>query len=234
VSGGATSPPPSPPPAAAPEPQVSPLQAQLADGIRLFDLGEFYAAAGRLRNLPNLKSAPVDTQTTALKYLAFSYCVTNRRTLCQEQFEAALKLDPKFDLAPAERGHPIWKVVFERAKASQPKAAPAKGAEPKAAPRPDEVKTQAAAPPPVPTPPSPLPPLPPAPTAKGQAGGPQPAKAQDPPKQAPKGQTPSATNAKSSSAKAQSSSAKSQKGASKKGQADARATQPEPPPMTPQ
>ena len=51
-----------------------------------------------------------------MKYLAFSYCVTNRRTLCQQQFEAALRVDPRFELAPAERGHPIWKVHYERAK----------------------------------------------------------------------------------------------------------------------
>ena len=115
-------PPPSP---AAPEaPPTTPLQSQLGDGIRLFEQGEFYAAAGRLRNLPDLQSASKATQIIALKYLAFSYCVTNRRTLCRQQFESALKLDPNFELAPAERGHPIWKVVYERAKNAMRKAPP--------------------------------------------------------------------------------------------------------------
>lgn len=104
------------PPPPDPVPAPSALQIQLADAIRLFDAGDFYLAAGRLRNLPELNSASVETQLTAMKYLAFSYCVTNRRTLCQQQFEAALRVDPKFELAPAERGHPIWKVHFERAK----------------------------------------------------------------------------------------------------------------------
>ena len=109
--------------ASAPPPPQSALQIQLADGIRLFEQGEFYAAAGRLRNLPDLSNASVATRTTAHKYLAFSYCVTNRRTLCQQQFESALRLDPKFELAPAERGHPIWKVVYERAKTAASAAA---------------------------------------------------------------------------------------------------------------
>ena len=111
------------PVAASEPPPQSALQVQLADGIRLFEQGEFYAAAGRLRNLPDLSNASVATRTTAHKYLAFSYCVTNRRTLCQQQFETAIRLDPKFELAPAERGHPIWKVVYERAKTAASNAA---------------------------------------------------------------------------------------------------------------
>ena len=118
-------------PAPRPEPPPPPtaLQIQLAEAIRLFDAGEFYAAAGRLRNLPDLNGANVETQLTAMKYLAFSYCVTNRRTLCQQQFEAALKVDPKFELAPAERGHPIWKVHFERAKLAVAKGSAPKGSD---------------------------------------------------------------------------------------------------------
>ena len=120
-------------PTPAPQPEAPPpltaLQTQLAEAIRLFDAGEFYLAAGRLRNLPDLNAANVETQLTAMKYLAFSYCVTNRRTLCQQQFEAALKVDPKFELAPAERGHPIWKVHFERAKLAVAAGSGSKGSD---------------------------------------------------------------------------------------------------------
>lgn len=120
-------------PTPAPQPEAPPpptaLQTQLAEAIRLFDAGEFYLAAGRLRNLPDLNTANVETQLTAMKYLAFSYCVTNRRTLCQQQFEAALKVDPKFELAPAERGHPIWKVHFERAKLAVAAGSASKGSD---------------------------------------------------------------------------------------------------------
>jgi hypothetical protein len=48
--------------------------------------------------------------------MAFSYCVTSRQTLCRQQFEKALKIDPAFDLAPGEKGHPLWGAVFDRAK----------------------------------------------------------------------------------------------------------------------
>ena len=120
---------PNPAPQTDPQPLSTSIQSQLADAIRLFDAGEFYLAAGRLRNLPDLNSANVETQLMAMKYLAFSYCVTNRRTLCQQQFEAALRVDPKFELAPAERGHPIWKVHFERAKSAMVAAPAPKGSD---------------------------------------------------------------------------------------------------------
>ena len=105
-------------------PPQSPLQIQLKEGIRLFDQGEFYSAIGKLRGLPNIQSASVDTQITAIKYLAFSYCVTKRQTMCQQQFETAFRLNPNFELAPAERGHPIWKIYYERARGATHKAPP--------------------------------------------------------------------------------------------------------------
>jgi hypothetical protein len=94
-------------------------QRDLADGIKLFQKGDFHAAIGKLGGVAESGAAGTDVQTMALRYLAFSYCVTKRRAQCQAQFEAALKLDPAFDLAPAERGHPLWGPVFERAKKTQ-------------------------------------------------------------------------------------------------------------------
>ena len=55
-------------------------------------------------------------KVAAHKYLAFSYCVTNRRTLCRQQFVDAIKIDPLFQLEPAEKTHPIWGPEFDRAK----------------------------------------------------------------------------------------------------------------------
>ena len=52
----------------------------------------------------------------SLKYMAFSYCVTSRQTLCKQQFDKAFKISPTFDLAPGEKGHPLWTPMFERAK----------------------------------------------------------------------------------------------------------------------
>jgi hypothetical protein len=107
-----------PPAPAAPAPAVtqSAAQRELAEGIQLYDAGDYTAAINKLGNSPEIPNASVEIQTTALKYLAFSFCVTRRTTQCRTQFEHAFKLDPAFDLAPAERGHPLWGPVFERGK----------------------------------------------------------------------------------------------------------------------
>jgi hypothetical protein len=88
----------------------------LAEGIDLYDLGDFNAAIKKLGSSAEIASASTPVQTKALKYLAFSYCVTNRTTLCRTQFEKAVKLNPAFDLEPGEKGHPQWGPVFNRVK----------------------------------------------------------------------------------------------------------------------
>ncbi|WP_211453163.1 TssQ family T6SS-associated lipoprotein [Collimonas antrihumi] len=98
----------------APEPVAPP--AALNDGIALYNKGNYSAAIKRLANAPEIWSADIAFQTEALKTMAFSYCVTSRKKLCKQQFEKALKLDPNFDLAPGEQGHPLWGPVFKQAK----------------------------------------------------------------------------------------------------------------------
>lgn len=100
--------------AAAPEQPAQP--SALADGIALYNKGSYSAAVKRLANAPEIWSADVATQTEALKYMAFSYCVTARKKLCRQQFDKALKLDAGFDLAAGEKGHPLWGPVFNQAK----------------------------------------------------------------------------------------------------------------------
>ncbi|GAC1332530.1 MAG: hypothetical protein NVSMB28_29360 [Collimonas sp.] len=90
--------------------------AALTDGIALYNKGSYSAAIKRLANAPEIWSADVSFQTEALKTMAFSYCVTSRKKLCKQQFEKALKLDPTFDLAPGEQGHPLWGPVFKQAR----------------------------------------------------------------------------------------------------------------------
>lgn len=90
-------------------------QTALSEGIELYDKGDFNGAIRRL-NASEIRSAHKSVQTKALKYMAFSYCVTSRKMQCRQQFEKALKIDPAFDLAPGEKGHPLWGSVFERAK----------------------------------------------------------------------------------------------------------------------
>jgi Tfp pilus assembly protein PilF len=90
-------------------------QIALREGIRLYNEGEFNAAIKRLSS-KDIANGSTATRVAALKYTAFSYCVTDRSEQCRQSFERALKLDPKFDLAPGEHGHPQWGPVFTRAK----------------------------------------------------------------------------------------------------------------------
>ncbi|MES2152795.1 MAG: TssQ family T6SS-associated lipoprotein [Pseudomonadota bacterium] len=97
-------------------PLIAAEQALLQEGIALYNNGDYNGAIKRL-SAPEIGASGVKAaQLSALKYMAFSYCVTQRQTLCRQQFEKALKLDPAFDLAPGERGHPLWGPVFTRAK----------------------------------------------------------------------------------------------------------------------
>lgn len=93
----------------------SPAEAKVAEGIALYDKGEF---AGAIRTLqsPEIADGDVQTRVRASKYLAFSYCVTQRRALCRRSFDTALRLDDEFRLTPAEAGHPAWGPVYAQAR----------------------------------------------------------------------------------------------------------------------
>ena len=92
--------------------------ATLREGIRLYDNGDFNGAIAKL-NAPEIQGANAATRTSALKYTAFSYCVTQRPVPCRQAFDKALRIDARFELAPGEEGHPMWRPVFEKARASR-------------------------------------------------------------------------------------------------------------------
>ena len=87
----------------------------LREGIALYDKGDYDGAIRRL-NGSDMNGAGQRERLTALKYTAFSYCVTGRQALCRQTFDRAFKLDPAFDLGPGEHGHPQWGPVFAQAK----------------------------------------------------------------------------------------------------------------------
>jgi hypothetical protein len=87
----------------------------LREGIALYDKGDYDGAIRRL-NGSDMNGAGQRDRLTALKYTAFSYCVTGRQALCRQTFDRAFKLDPSFDLGPGEHGHPQWGPVFTQAK----------------------------------------------------------------------------------------------------------------------
>lgn len=88
----------------------------LNQGIDLYNRGEYQAAIKQLGNANEAGAADKDLQLEAHKYMAFSYCVTGRPAPCRQEFEKALKIDPRFDLTQGEKGHPLWGPVFERIK----------------------------------------------------------------------------------------------------------------------
>ena len=90
----------------------------LKEGIALYDDGDYNGAIKRL-GAADIAAAPKAVQLEALKYAAFSYCVTSRQALCRQQFDKAFKLDAGFDLEPGEHGHPLWGPVFVKAKKSR-------------------------------------------------------------------------------------------------------------------
>ena len=96
-------------------PELPPARKALNAGIEQYKAGNFNGAIKQL-SAPELANAETPLQVEALKYLAFSYCVTNRTTLCRQQFAKAFKLDKSFDLSAGEKGHPLWTPSFERAR----------------------------------------------------------------------------------------------------------------------
>ena len=108
---------------------ADPVQLALRDGIEAFDNGDYNGAIKKLRAAEIAKSSKAN-QLIAIKYTAFSYCVSGRPRQCRQQFDKALKLDPAFELGSGETGHPLWGPVFARAKKSKPtmaKSAPNAG-----------------------------------------------------------------------------------------------------------
>lgn len=101
-----------PKPGPAPERKRAP---QVASGIAAYDDGKYAEAAKALRSALATR-LDTDDQIAAHKYLAFIECSTGRRNQCRDEFRKALRLDPSFDLEPAEAGHPVWGPIFRSLK----------------------------------------------------------------------------------------------------------------------
>lgn len=118
---------PIPKPLPPPVPPVPPVNeaSVLKEGIASYNNGEYSSAIKRLSSATEIWGAEGSKagQLEALKYMAFSYCLTQRQALCRAQFERALKIDPAFDLAPGEKGHPLWGPVFAKTQKAAKKGA---------------------------------------------------------------------------------------------------------------
>ena len=107
-----------PAPAVKPEPAGPRRAPQVQSGITAYDNGNHKDAARLLRAALRSNLGVAD-QVEAHKYLAFIECSANNRTQCRNEFRRALKLDPSFDLTPAEAGHPVWGPIFRELKQQQ-------------------------------------------------------------------------------------------------------------------
>ncbi len=106
-----------PPPPRIPVPSKS--EQELEKGIRSYEDGEYKASAKQLQIALDLGLDAKRDQAKAHKYLAFINCVTGREKKCRGEFNKALDADPKFELEPAEAGHPIWGPALRSVKAER-------------------------------------------------------------------------------------------------------------------
>jgi hypothetical protein len=93
----------------------------LNEGVAAFQKGEYRRAETKLAESQKLGLKYVDEIVLAHKTQAFLYCVTKRTAQCEKSFQSAFEMDSGFDLARAERGHPVWGPVFAKVKKKQPK-----------------------------------------------------------------------------------------------------------------
>ncbi len=102
----------------------TPGEKLIADAMKMYDDADYPKAIKLFQESLKEALTPVE-QIQSHKFTAFSYCLTNRMTLCRGEFEKILQLNPAFELDAAEAGHPSWGAPFRTVKAKQ-KLAPAK------------------------------------------------------------------------------------------------------------
>jgi tetratricopeptide (TPR) repeat protein len=89
----------------------------LADGLVKYDAGEFDAAHKLLQAALTEGLKDKADQVKAMKFSAFCTCLLGHYRECRTEFVKIYDVDPNFDLAPAEAGHPSWTHTFASAKA---------------------------------------------------------------------------------------------------------------------
>jgi tetratricopeptide (TPR) repeat protein len=103
--------------AAPPKPAPRPgAEGMLDEGITKYNEGSYDASSKLLDAAFKKGLASKADQISALKYSAFSLCLLGKRISCRNEFGRIFRIDPDFDLAPAEAGHPSWSKTFADAK----------------------------------------------------------------------------------------------------------------------
>jgi len=94
----------------------------LADGMVKYDAGDYPAAHALYQSALKEGLKSTEDQVRAMKYTAFTLCLTDKYPQCRAEFVKIYDVNPKFDLTPAEAGHPSWTRTFASAKAQALKA----------------------------------------------------------------------------------------------------------------
>jgi Tfp pilus assembly protein PilF len=89
----------------------------LASGIRAYDDAKYAEASRLLQASLDEGLWSSSDRVRAHKYLAFIHCVSGRQAQCRNEFRLALAIDPSFELARSEAGHPTWGPIFRSVKA---------------------------------------------------------------------------------------------------------------------
>lgn len=95
------------------------------EGMRAYDAANYNKAIASLQKATD-PVVPLETRINAHKHIAFSYCLSQRKTLCRKEFGKLLQLQPGFILSPAEAGHPSWAPSFQAEKKKQQQASAGK------------------------------------------------------------------------------------------------------------
>lgn len=94
----------------------------LSDGMVKYDGGDYAAAHTSLEAALKEGLKKPEDQVRAMKHVAFTQCLLGKYPQCRADFLKIFDVDPYFDLAPAEAGHPSWTKTFAAAKAQAKKA----------------------------------------------------------------------------------------------------------------
>lgn len=77
-----------------------------------FHEGEYKTVINTVKKTPETSLGSVAYRSEALKYKAFSECVSRQQRNCRNTFRQLLEINPDFDLKASEVSHPQWGKVF--------------------------------------------------------------------------------------------------------------------------
>ena len=77
-----------------------------------YDSGEYRPLIKKIKATPELKNGSAAFREEALKYQAFSECISKMPRSCRATFRTLFSENPNFALSVAEENHPAWKATY--------------------------------------------------------------------------------------------------------------------------